>query len=81
MLPGVGADNQGRISEIYELMTSRDYSILGVGQDNKIGQLNSVDDFVEGNDPNYMFVPNELVGKFLDCVDELKSCDVKSRAA
>ena len=76
-----GGPNNESIADIYELITSRDYSVLGVSLDNRIDKLNSIDDFGKGDDPNYMFVPNELVDKFLQRVDALENCEIKSRVA
>ena len=77
---GQGSDNRKRITEIYQLIVSRNYSVLAVNAGNELGRLNSSDDFIEGNDPNYIFVPDELLDEFLKCVDSLENCDVRIRA-
>ncbi len=53
-----------RITQIYNLITSRDYSIIGVSRDRKLEVIKSSDKIFEQDDPNYMSVPNELVEVF-----------------
>lgn len=76
---GEGGGEQNRISEIYEMFASLDYCILGVSAESQLYRLGGVGDFIEGNDPNYIFVPRELLEKFTACVDELDDCAVRSR--
>jgi len=74
---GEGADIGNRIKEIYDLVSSRDYSILGVGSDYKLDKLSSVDDLMGGYDPNYIFVPNEILNSFVSKINSMEGCDVR----
>ena len=70
------AESVDRISQIYNLITSRDYSIIGVSSDRKLEIVKSSDEIFEQDDPNYMFVPNELVEVFKTNVGTIDNCDV-----
>lgn len=70
------AESVERISQIYKLITSRDYTIIGVNSDRKLELVKSPDDIFEQNDPNYMFVPNELVERFMTNVGMIDNCYV-----
>ena len=61
-----------RISNIYELITSRDYSVLSVNSDQRIEKVSSADDMFDQYDPNYMFVPNELLTTFKEAVESIR---------
>jgi FkbM family methyltransferase len=70
------AESMDRITQIYNLITSRDYSIISVNRNRKLGIVNSPDDIFEQDDPNYMFVPNELVESFKSNVGKIDNSDV-----
>ncbi len=70
------SESVDRITRIYDLITSRDYSIIGVSSDRRLEGVTSSDDIFEQGDPNYMFVPNELVEKFKTNVGMIDNSDV-----
>jgi len=70
------AESIERISQIYKLITSRDYSIIGVSCDRKLEIVKSPEEIFEQSDPNYMFVPNELVEEFKANVGMIDNSDV-----
>jgi FkbM family methyltransferase len=71
------ASTTERIAKIYNLITSRDYTVLGVDGNHKLEIVNSADDFFDRCDPNYMFVPDKLLDKFKDSVNSIQGCEVK----
>jgi len=66
-----------RISNIHELITSRNYTILGVSSDLRIQVKKSPDELFDQYDPNYMFIPNERLQDFRDIINSMESCDVQ----
>ena len=70
------AESVERISQIYNLITSRDYSIISVNSDRRLEVVKSSDDIFEQSDPNYMFVPNELLEVFKTNVGTIDNSDV-----
>lgn len=70
------AETVERVSLIYKLMISHDYTILGNSSEHKLEDINSPKDIFEQYDPNYMFVPNELIDKFKSNVSSIDNCDV-----
>ena len=59
-LPGVD-----RVTQIYNLITELDYSIVSVTFEQELKVVKSPDDFFKQYDPNYMFIPNELFDVFV----------------
>lgn len=70
------ASSVERISQIYELITSRDYTIISVNSNRKLELVKSTDDIFDQHDPNYMFVPDELVEIFKTNVRKIENCEV-----
>lgn len=66
-----------RVSTIYELITSRDYTILALDSDWKLGQIRSVSEMFDQFDPNYVFVPNEFLHAYLDNLRAIPDCEVQ----
>lgn len=62
-----------RISKIYNLITSRDYTVLGNYGEAELKAVTSVDDFFDQVDPNYIFVPNEFLENFKEAVKSIRS--------
>lgn len=65
-----------RISRIYELITSCNYTVIGVNSDCRLEHVSSADDIFDQHDPNYMFVPDELVETFESNVGKIDNCYV-----
>lgn len=66
-----------RITKIYELITSRNYTILGVNSNSKLEAFNTADDLYVQYDPNYIFVPNESLQNFMTKINSIPDCEVK----
>ncbi|MDT8453120.1 MAG: FkbM family methyltransferase [Gammaproteobacteria bacterium] len=58
----------GRISDIYNLITSKDYTILGANSERVLEIMDAPEDILGQCDPNYIFVPNELLKDFKSAI-------------
>lgn len=75
---GEGADIKQRINSIYDLITGKDYTILGVNQESQLEIKHSASELMNQYDPNYMFVPDELVKDFVNNVNGLEVSEVRA---
>ena len=71
------ANDEDRISSIYNLITSLDYTFFGLNSDSKLELIKSSNELVNQYDPNYIFVPNELLQEFSDNVNSIHNCNVE----
>jgi FkbM family methyltransferase len=75
---GEEAGIQNRISAIYSFITSKNYSILGVSHDRQLEKKESWSSLMDQYDPNYIFVPNELLSQFSSNINSIPSCDIRA---
>lgn len=73
---GKDIDSVDRITQIYNLIMPHNYTIIGVNGERKMEEVKSVDDIFDQHDPNYMFVPDELLDLFKSNVEKIDNCDV-----
>ncbi len=71
-----GAESEERVCNIFELITSRDYIIMGTNGKGKLEFVESPDDILNQADANYMFIPEELKDAYLKNVSEINDCEV-----
>ena len=75
-----GESNQAnqRIPKIYDLITSRNYTVLNTNRQSELEMKKTSQELFDQYDPNYLFIPNELLDAFKDCVNKIKGCEIKA---
>jgi FkbM family methyltransferase len=72
------ADIEDRVSKIYNFINDKNYTILGANQDQQLEVVGSVSEFMGQYDPNYMFVPNELLSDFVKNINAMDVSEVRA---
>lgn len=63
-----------RLSRIYDFISSKNYSVLEVKSNKIIEFVGNADGFFDQYDPNYIFIPNELIETFKSNLNSIDEC-------
>lgn len=77
-IAGDGSDIEERVSGIFDLLSSRNYKILGVTCDCELEIISSPTEFMDQFDANYIFVPEELLNDFVNNVNTMDVSEMRA---